>query len=107
MVLRQKESLNVSDFEIIGAMTAMQTIATGRGVYARGYLNHVYGCGHWRTMKGVAMVRTFNGLMARRVRGWSGAAAFQRSADPHVEAWRWVAAYALMAFLSSRPGSPV
>ena len=46
------------NFEIIGEITAIETIATGRGVYARRYLNRVYGRGRWRKMKGVALVRT-------------------------------------------------
>jgi hypothetical protein len=45
------------DFAIIGEITAVETIATGRGVHARRYLNRVYGRGHWRKMKGIAMVR--------------------------------------------------
>jgi len=53
------------DFEIIGEITAIQTIATGRGVYARRYLNRVCGRGHWRKMKGVALVRTSNNLPRR------------------------------------------
>jgi hypothetical protein len=58
------------DFEIIGEITAIQTIATGRGVHARRYFNRVYGRGHWRKMKGVAMVRTFNGPLRRAGVHW-------------------------------------
>jgi len=58
------------DFEIIGEITAIQTIATGRGVYARRYLNRVYGRGHWQKMKGVAMVRTFNSPLRRAEVHW-------------------------------------
>lgn len=50
------------DFEIVGEITAIETIATGRGVQARHYLNRVYGRGHWRKMKGVALVRTSDSL---------------------------------------------
>ena len=46
------------DFEIIGEITAIQSIARGRGVHARRYLNRLYGPGNWRKMKGVALVRT-------------------------------------------------
>jgi hypothetical protein len=53
------------DFEIIGEITAIETIATGRGVHARHYLNRVYGRGHWRKMKGVALVRPSNSLPHR------------------------------------------
>ena len=45
------------DFEIIGEITAIQTIARGRGVHVRRYLNRTYGPGNWRKMKDVALVR--------------------------------------------------
>jgi hypothetical protein len=55
------------DFEIIGEITAIETIATGRGVHARYYLNRVYGRGHWRKMKGLALVRPANGPLRRAI----------------------------------------
>jgi hypothetical protein len=58
------------DFEIIGEITAIETIATGRGVYARRYLNRVYGRGHWRKMKGVALVHTSNGPLRHAEVHW-------------------------------------
>ena len=58
------------DFEIIGKITAIETIATGRGVHARHYLNRVYGRGHWRKMKGVALVRTSHSLPRRVEMHW-------------------------------------
>ena len=58
------------DFEIIGEITAIQPIATGRGVYARRYLNRVHGRGHWRKMQGVAMVRTSDSLPRRAEVHW-------------------------------------
>jgi hypothetical protein len=58
------------DFEIIGEITAIETIATGRGVYARRYLNRTYGRGHWRKMKGVAVVRASNGRLRRAEVHW-------------------------------------
>ncbi|MBM3129327.1 MAG: hypothetical protein FJ009_11975 [Chloroflexi bacterium] len=45
------------DFEIIGEITNIQTIARGSGVRARRYLNRVYGNGAWRKMKGNALIR--------------------------------------------------
>jgi hypothetical protein len=53
------------DFEIIGEITAI-----GRGVYARRYLNRTYGRGHWRKMKGVAVVRASNGRLRRAEVHW-------------------------------------
>ena len=58
------------NFEIIGEITAIETIATGRCVYVRRYLNRVYGRGHWRKMKGVAMVCTSNSLPRRAEVHW-------------------------------------
>ena len=58
------------DFEIIGEISVTETIATGRGVHARRYLNRMYGRGHWRKMKGVAMVRHSHGLLRRAEVHW-------------------------------------
>lgn len=58
------------DFEIIGEITAIQTIATGRGVRARHSLNRTHGRGHWRKMKGVASVRTTSGSLRRAEVHW-------------------------------------
>ena len=58
------------DFEIIGEITAIETIATGRGVHARRYLNRVHGRGHWRKMKGAAVVRTSSGSLRRAELHW-------------------------------------
>jgi hypothetical protein len=58
------------DFEIIGEITAIETIATGRGVYVRRYLNRTYGRGHWRKMKGVAVIRASHGPLRRAEVHW-------------------------------------
>ena len=58
------------NFEIIGEITAIQTIATGRGVRSRRYLNRTYGRGRWRKMKGVAMIRTSSGSLHRAEVHW-------------------------------------
>ncbi len=58
------------DFEIIGEITAIQTIATGRGVRTRHYLNRTYGRGHWRKMKGVALLRTSTGSLRHAEVHW-------------------------------------
>ena len=49
------------NFEIIGEITNVETIARGTGVRARRYLNRVYGHGDWRKMKGIALIRLPNG----------------------------------------------
>lgn len=45
------------EFEIIGQIRDLETIARGRGVYVKRYLDRTYGKGAWRKMKGNATVR--------------------------------------------------
>lgn len=45
------------DFEIIGELTDVATIATGTGVRDRSRLRRTYGRGRWRKRKGIASVR--------------------------------------------------
>ena len=47
----------LSGFEILGEISDVETIATGRGVHIRRYLERNYGRGRWRKMKGKATVR--------------------------------------------------
>ena len=49
------------DFEIIGEITQIETIARGKGVRNRIRLQRQYGEGRWRKLKGVAYVRLVNG----------------------------------------------
>jgi hypothetical protein len=44
------------DFEIIGELTEVVTIAAGTGVRDRARLRKAYGPGRWRKRKGVARV---------------------------------------------------
>jgi hypothetical protein len=50
-------------FEILGEIRAVETIAAGRGVYIRRYLERTYGRGRWRKMKGIATVRLADGTI--------------------------------------------
>jgi hypothetical protein len=45
------------DFEIIGKITHIETIATGRSIRDLTRLRKRYGEGRWRKMKGLATVR--------------------------------------------------
>jgi hypothetical protein len=58
------------DFEIIGEMEGVETIARGTGVRIRHFLNQTYGRGAWRKRKGVALVRYANGQMNRAEVHW-------------------------------------
>jgi hypothetical protein len=51
------------DFEIIGEITNVETIATGRAVHARARLRRRYGNGRWRKLKGIATVRLDDGTI--------------------------------------------
>jgi hypothetical protein len=44
-------------FEILSEIGDIETIAAGRGVYIRRYLERTYGKGRWRKMKGIATVQ--------------------------------------------------
>jgi len=52
------------DFEIVGEVTVIETIAAGRGIRDLRRLRRSYGKGRWRKMKGIARIR----LMTGRIR---------------------------------------
>ena len=58
------------DFEIIGNIEAIETIAVGSGIRVLGYLQKVHGRGRWRKLKGVASVRIPNGEIRRVELHW-------------------------------------
>lgn len=49
------------DFEILGDIAVLGTIATGRGIRDLKRLQRAYGKGRWRKMKGAARIRLRNG----------------------------------------------
>ena len=49
------------NFEILGEITVVETIAAGAGIRDIKRLRKNYGKGRWRKMKGVARVRLENG----------------------------------------------
>jgi hypothetical protein len=51
----------VADFDVVGEITGIETIAAGRGVRALPRLRRLYGKGYWRKMKGEARIRLPNG----------------------------------------------
>jgi hypothetical protein len=58
------------EFEIIGELTDVETIARGRGVDDRARLNRLYGGGRWRKMKGNATIRLLSGRVRRAEIHW-------------------------------------
>ena len=51
------------DFEIIGKITDIETIATGRSIRDLARLRKRFGRGRWRKMKGFATVRLEDGTI--------------------------------------------
>ena len=51
------------DFEIIGNITNIETIASGTGIRNRSRLRKKYGKGKWRKLKGIAQVQLPNGTI--------------------------------------------
>ena len=51
-------------------MRDVETIAAGRGVYIRRYLERTYGRGRWRKTKGIATVRLVDGTICEAELHW-------------------------------------
>jgi hypothetical protein len=51
----------IMDFEIIGKISNIETIAIGSSIREIDRLRKTYGNGHWKKLKGVAIVRLPNG----------------------------------------------
>ena len=49
------------DFDLVGDITDIETIATGSGIRALSRLRRLYGKGRWRKMKGSARIRLRTG----------------------------------------------
>lgn len=58
------------EFEILGEIQDAETIASGRGVFIRRYLERTYGKGRWRKMKGRATVRLADGSVSEAEIHW-------------------------------------
>jgi len=58
------------DFEIIGNIDAIKTIAIGSRIRVVAYLQKTYGPGRWRKLKGVATVKIPNGQIRRVELHW-------------------------------------
>ncbi|RJP20190.1 MAG: hypothetical protein C4527_25570 [Candidatus Omnitrophota bacterium] len=60
----------MKEFEIIGEISYVETIATGRGVYIRRYLERTFGKGRWRKRKGIAFVQLVDGIICKAEIHW-------------------------------------
>lgn len=65
--MRDNRSVN---FEIVGDIEQVETIATGRGVKIRALLQKAHSKGRWRKLKGEATVRLPNGTLRRVELHW-------------------------------------
>ena len=57
-------------FEIIGEISGIETIASGRGVRVYSRLVRQFGRGKWRKMKGFATIRLENGRVVDAELHW-------------------------------------
>jgi hypothetical protein len=57
------------DFELVGELSAIETIAVNLAIRERDSLKHQYG-GRWRKLKGVALVRLVNSNVRRAEVHW-------------------------------------
>jgi hypothetical protein len=57
-------------FELVGEITQVETVATGRGIRDLARLRKRYGSSRWRKLKGVALVRIAGGAIRRAEVHW-------------------------------------
>lgn len=60
----------MAEFKFLGEIREIETIATGRGVYIRRYLDRTYGKGRWRKRKGRATVQLADGTICETEIHW-------------------------------------
>ncbi len=58
------------DFEIVGEISDVETIAVSGGIRDIARLRRVYGRGRWRKLKGVARVQLRNGKIRQAELHW-------------------------------------
>lgn len=57
-------------FEIVGEITAIETIAAGTAIREIARLRKIYGPGRWRKRKGTAMLRLSDGTICNAEIHW-------------------------------------
>jgi hypothetical protein len=58
------------EFEIVGAVEQIETIAVGQRIRELANLKRMFGTGRWRKLKGRATIRCPNGVIARAELHW-------------------------------------
>ena len=66
------------DFEIVGEIQTIETIAVGSHIRDLTYLQKVYGRGRWKKLKGIAFVRLPNGKVRHVELHWYEAHGIER-----------------------------
>ena len=66
------------DFELVGNVEGIETIASGTGIRERARLRRIYGRGRWRKRKGVAEVRLRDGSIRTAEVHWCEATGLGR-----------------------------
>jgi hypothetical protein len=66
----KKRSGSMPEWEVIGDLVVIETIARGPGIRDLGRLNRLYGKGHWRKQKGQATIRLSNGQIRTAELHW-------------------------------------
>ena len=66
------------EFQIIGAIRAIQTIARGHEIRERKRLCKAYGNAHWRKLKGITRIRFNDGTVREAELHWYEAAGIGR-----------------------------
>jgi hypothetical protein len=57
-------------FQLVGPLADIETIARGRDIRKRARLAKLYGYGRWRKRKGIALVRLSGGELVRAEIHW-------------------------------------
>jgi CRISPR/Cas system CSM-associated protein Csm3 (group 7 of RAMP superfamily) len=58
------------DFEVVGEISEIETIAQGKGIKSHAKLTKRYGRGRWRKRKGVGQVKLNSGAVVRAELHW-------------------------------------
>jgi len=68
----------VKDFELIGEITNVETIAVGSSIHVLKRLRRFYGTGRWRKLKGIAKVKLPDGTICKAEVHWYEASSVGR-----------------------------
>lgn len=58
------------NFEVIGKINEIETIAIEKSIREITRLRKVYGSSRWRKLKGIATIRLYNGIMCEAELHW-------------------------------------